>query len=239
MRISTPILLVSFATVLSCQKITALTEKHWGYEKPETWEGICTAGKLQSPVDIQKTTRATLDDLKFDYSELPLKVSNNGHTLQVDAGGTGGVSIGETRFNLIQYHFHVRSEHTIKGVSSDMEVHFVHKDAAGNIAVVGVMLKKGEMNPLFKSIMDMAPREKGEKSGGPMGNPGEFIPLNKGYYTYVGSLTTPDCREGLKWIVMKQPVELSENQIKAFKDIFMNNARPVQSLNNRIVLESE
>ncbi|MCE9599414.1 MAG: carbonic anhydrase family protein [Spirochaetia bacterium] len=226
-------------TLITCQKIQGLTESHWGYEKPDAWEGICNAGRLQSPIDIQRTTRASIDELKFDYSELPLKVSNNGHTVQVDAAGTGGMSIGETRFNLIQYHFHIRSEHAIKGATSDMEVHFVHKDASGNIAVVGVLLKKGEMNPLFKTILDMAPKEKGEKGGGAMGNPGEFMPLNKGYYTYVGSLTTPDCREGLKWIVMKQPVEISDSQIKAFRDLFKSNARPVQALNNRIVLESE
>ncbi len=230
---------IALLSLASCQKWNDLFSKHWNYEKLEDWGGVCGAGRLQSPIDIQKTTRASLEEIRFDYSDAPLSISNNGHTIQVNAAGAGAMTIGETRFNLVQYHFHVRSEHTIRGLASDMEVHFVHKDAAGNIAVVGVLLKKGESNPLLKAILENAPKEKGEKTASTRATPMLLLPPSRGYFTYVGSLTTPDCSEGLKWIVMKQPVEISEQEIALFRSIFANNARPVQALNNRLILESE
>lgn len=214
-------------------------EKHWNYEHTEDWEAVCKLGRMQSPIDIQRTVRAPVDPLRFDYSETPLVVKNNGHTLQVDASGAGGMNIGETRFQLVQYHFHTRSEHTLKGMSTDMELHLVHKDSSGNLAVIGVFLKKGAANNLMKAILENAPRDAGEKKAATLANPLELLPAERGYYTYPGSLTTPDCSEGLKWIVLKQPVEISESQIAQFKTFFGNNARPVQALNNRIVLESD
>jgi carbonic anhydrase len=213
--------------------------KHWNYEKTDEWEGVCAVGRMQSPVDIQRTVRAPLDPLRLDYNEAPLVVKNNGHTLQVDAAGAGGMNVGDTRFQLLQYHLHARSEHTIKGMSADMELHLVHKDSAGNLAVIGVMLKKGAANPLMKAILENAPRDNGEKKATALANPLDLLPADRGYYTYPGSLTTPDCSEGLKWIVLKQPVEISESQIAQFKTFYGNNARPVQALNNRIVLESD
>jgi len=229
------VLLLAACLGISCKYLS----KHWNYEKFEEWEAACQTGRMQSPIDIQRTVRAPLDALRFDYTETPLVVKNNGHTLQVEASGAGGMNIGETRFQLLQYHFHARSEHTMKGMSSDMELHLVHKDSAGNLAVIGVLLKKGAPNNLFKAILEGAPRETGEKKGTALANPLEFLPAARGYYTYPGSLTTPDCSEGLKWIVLKEPVEISESQIAQFKTFFGNNARPVQALNNRIVLESD
>jgi len=225
--------------LLSCEKVAGIFEKHWTYEKPDGWDGLCMTGRVQSPVDIQRTVKANLEEIRFDYNEAPLRIINNGHTIQVNAAGTGGMAIGDKRFSLIQYHFHIRSEHAVRGMSSDMEVHFVHQDAEGNLAVVGVLLRKGEANPLFKSILENAPKEQGEKTIAALGNPGEFLPLSRGYYTYVGSLTTPGCSEGLKWIILKQPMEISEGQIAQFKTFYSNNARPVQALNNRLIIESE
>lgn len=229
------LVLLILCSLMSCKYLA----KHWNYEKTEEWEGACQTGRMQSPVDIQRTTHASLDALRFDYNESPLVVKNNGHTLQVEAGGAGGMNVGETRFQLVQYHFHTRSEHTVKGMSSDMELHLVHRDSSGNLAVIGVMLKKGQPNNLMKAILENAPRDKGEKKASTLANPLELLPQNRGYFTYPGSLTTPDCSEGLKWIVLKEPVEISESQIAQFKTFFGNNARPVQALNNRIILESD
>lgn len=233
------LIVIAVLSLLSCQKWNEMIGKHWSYEKPEEWGASCNTGRLQSPVDIQKTTHANLESVRIDYSDTPLAITNNGHTIQVNAAGAGGITVGETRFNLVQYHFHARSEHAIQGATADMEVHFVHKDAAGNIAVVGVLLRKGESNPLLKAIVENAPKDKGEKTVSTRGNPALLLPPSRGYYTYVGSLTTPDCSEGLKWIVMKMPVEVSEQEIALFRAMYANNARPVQALNNRIILESD
>lgn len=211
---------------------------HWDYKNPETWPELCKTGQVQSPIDIQKTYRTQLGELRFDYARADFAVVNNGHTIQVQSPSAGGFALDDTRFELLQFHFHGRSEHLIKGKAQDMEAHFVHKDATGSLAVIGVLIKKGLPNSALEIILKNAPEKAGEKAGIAL-SIAELFPRTPKYYTYTGSLTTPTCSEGLKWIVMKDPVEASEEQIVRFKKLFAHNARPVQSLHHRMVLESE
>ncbi len=212
--------------------------EHWDYESIDAWPELCKIGKVQSPIDIQRTIRAPLDELRFDYPRTEFTISNNGHTLQASSPSAGGVAIGETRFSLIQFHVHARSEHLIKGKSQEMEVHLVHKDAAGNLAVIGILAKKGAPNPVIEALLKNGPEKPGEKPGVILSTV-DLLPKNAKYFTYTGSLTTPGCSEGLKWIVLKDPIDVSEEQLARFHKLFPHNARPVQNLNHRMVLESE
>lgn len=68
-------------------------------------------------------------------------------------------------------------------------------------------------------------------------NARDVLPLSGAgdYYHFMGSLTTPGCGEGVKWIVLKDPIEASPAQVQQFRSVFAKNARPVQSLNGRDV----
>jgi carbonic anhydrase len=140
--------------------------------------------------------------------------------------------IGQERYKLVQFHFHTPSEHRLHGEQFPMELHFVHRNALGELAVVGVFLREGAANPLIQQIWDAVSSE----AGGQI-DPEDLLPQNREYYRYAGSLTTPPCTEGVRWHVLTEPVELSAAQVDEFRAIFPLNARPIQPLNGRPVLE--
>jgi carbonic anhydrase len=138
---------------------------------------------------------------------------------------------------LQQFHFHHPSEDQIKGKSYPLEAHLVHADPAGKLAVVAIFLEQGPSSPLMKTIFSHLPKIKGqEKSTDTAVNVGDLLPKTRSYVTYSGSLTTPPCTEGVSWIVMDTPVTLSDSEIATFENVYRFNARPVQSLNGRSIL---
>jgi len=242
-----PIMLVG---VSKAQDATATPAPlpHWEYEGntdgPGQWGQLddrfaaCSTGKAQSPIDLKSPVEASLTNIKFDYKPSALNIFNNGHTVQVNYDAGSSITFNETKFDLLQFHFHHPSEHTLDGKAFAMELHFVHKSAAGNLAVVGVMITEGKENEALKSVFDNLPTTKGDPQPTQlMTDAGKIIPHNAGYYTYSGSLTTPPCTEGVRWLVLNQPIELSAAQIEAFGKIFELDARPVQALNDRDLLE--
>ncbi len=211
---------------------------HWG-EMTKDFE-VCGLGKNQSPIDIRKAqVKADLPELAFDYTASPLKIINNGHTIQVNIESGGGVKIGDEVYRLAQFHFHTPSEEQIKGKPYDMVAHLVHKNEAGKLAVVAVLIKKGQENAALKTVFDNMPVGAGPvHSVEGLGiNVADLLPAKRGYYHFAGSLTTPPCSEGVSWYVLTTPVEASRAQIKSFKQIYRHNARPVQPLNDRAVVE--
>lgn len=226
-------------------------EVHWGYEgegAPEFWGtlkpeyALCGTGKYQSPIDFNKTYRTELESIQFSYNDVPLKVVNNGHSIQVNCEPGSSITVDGQKYELLQFHFHAPSEHTVKGSFYDMELHLVHKNENGELAVVGVFMKKGKPNNLIQVIWDNIPQELNKENlvSGLSINPSGLLPKVRTYYHYYGSLTTPPCTEGVNWSVMKTPIEVSEEQIEKFKLVMgVNNNRPVQPLNKRFVLESK
>ena len=162
---------------------------------------------------------------------------NNGHTVQVDAVGSGVLMIGSDRYVLQQFHFHSPSEHTVDGRSYPLEAHFVHKAADGKLAVIGVLFEQGAENaalvPFWKSLPPSAGAPVDLGRGGV--NVAAFLPPRHDVYRYAGSLTTPPCSEGVKWFVMKDHVTASAAQIAAFRAVVKRDNRPVQPLNDRAV----
>ena len=221
---------------------------HWEYEGtedgPVQWGTLdprfaaCSQGKAQSPIDLKSPIEANFTDIKFNYLASALNIFNNGHTIQVNYDPGSSIVYNETQYDLIQFHFHHPSEHTLNGKAFAMELHFVHRSVAGNLAVVGIMIAEGQESEALKSVFDNLPTTIGDPQPTTlMTDAAKIIPQNAGYYTYSGSLTTPPCTEGVRWLVLNQPIELSSEQIEAFTKIFELDARPIQPLNNRDLLE--
>ncbi|MBI5450384.1 MAG: carbonic anhydrase family protein [Gammaproteobacteria bacterium] len=219
-------------------------EIHWGYEgvgAPSHWGDLkedyhlCKDGQQQSPIDIGATVDASLPAISVAYKPGPLTVVNNGHTIQVNYSNGSQIEVDGKKYSLLQFHFHAPSEHTFNGKPADMVIHFVHKDEDGKLGVIDVSLQKGKANPTIQAIWDNMPATEGKKEVATEINAANLIPSGLSYFNYSGSLTTPPCSEGVNWMVLKQPIELSEAQIAAFTKIFPMNARPVQPLHGRHV----
>jgi carbonic anhydrase len=225
---------------------------HWEYEGeeagPAQWGELdptyhlCGQGRAQSPIDLSGATALDLQDIQFNYSDSALNIFNNGHTIQVTYDPGSSLTYNEIRYELRQFHFHHPSEHHLKGQAAPMEIHLVHQDDTGNLAVVGVLLQVGpEDNPAYAEIFANLPAEKGDPQASALRVAAlDLLPASRMYYTYIGSLTTPPCTQGVRWLVMREPVLLSEAQLEAFAALFELNARPLQTLNERdLLLDSQ
>ena len=221
-------------------------EAHWDYEgenAPYRWGDIksenlaCKAGTRQSPIDIRNPVVSEVEPIRFFYEDVPLKVTNNGHTIQVDYAPGSFIMFGGARYELLQFHFHTPSEERINGRSFDMVVHLVHKSAQGRLAVVAVLLSAGREQALLQTIWNAMPgtRDRTRERLDVSINARQLLPAESPYYSYMGSLTTPPCTEGVQWLVIKTPVEMSREQIAHFTALYPMNARPLQALNDRLI----
>ncbi|MBJ78175.1 MAG: carbonate dehydratase [Acidiferrobacteraceae bacterium] len=217
----------------------------WSYEGaegPENWGKIaaayaaCGRGRQQSPIDLSGTIKSELPNISLDWTVGVRNILNNGHTLEVETDNGGTATIGKSSFDLVQFHFHTPSEHAIDGKRAQMEAHFVHANADGALMVVSVMLQPGGDNQLFSRLLESAPRKVGEREISGTVNPLELIPSTQNYWWYMGSLTTPPCSQIVSWVVLKEPILISEKDAASFAELFPNNARPLQPVNHRFVL---
>jgi len=225
------------------------SKARWGYAglgAPENWSKIkreyatCGNGKRQSPIDIRGGIKVDLEPIKFNYRPSHFRVVDNGHTVQVDVGEGNSITVLGREYQLLQFHFHRPSEERINGKAYDMVAHFVHKDYDNNTAVVAVLLERGMENPHIQTVWNYMPLEVGLDVQPPDAviDLARFLPEQREYYTYMGSLTTPPCSENVLWMVMKQPVPVSTQQIGIFARLYPNNARPVQPTHDRLIKES-
>ncbi|KAB2347739.1 carbonic anhydrase family protein [Actinomadura rudentiformis] len=251
----------------------AATTPTWNHDPgsltgPSRWAGIdpgfsaCGTGVHQSPINIEtarvSVSRGPALQLKYDESELA--IGNTGHVIEVriPSGVEDVLQIGGDSYRLTQYHFHAPSEHTINGRHADVEGHFVHTNAAGATAVVGVLYRIGPRpNRLLETILRMAPETSGTE-GRPIGeaNPVDlFRGLDGAYakrgkvqvdtfYSYDGSLTTPSCTENVHWYMPHGSGHVSRAAVTRFHSVvakfanyggYANDNRPVQPLNGRVV----
>lgn len=216
---------------------------HWGCLDPAY--AACKAGKEQSPIDTRKTEKAELPTIRFEDKSSPLKyLVNNGYTIRVNYHPPRSgdfLIVGDTRYQLTQFHFHRPSEEHIHGVPHPMEVHLMYEASGGKVAGVAILLKAGSMNATLQKLWEHMPKTAGKEEEIPEVeiNPAGLLPHDNAYYTYTGSLTAPPCTEGVTWFVLKTPVDISSAQIKAFAKLYPHDVRPVQPLNGRIVKESQ
>lgn len=222
------------------------SHSHWSYEGstgPAHWGHMskdysACLGQNQSPIDIKASQKEDLADIEFNYKPGKLHVVNNGHTVQFNYDEGSSIKVNGSEYKLVQFHFHTPSEHTINGKHFPMELHLVHKNDKNELAVVGVILEKGKENAAYKKMWSHLPKKADEKKDADLDiNAAELLPKSRQFYSYPGSLTTPPCSEGVTWLVLKTPVNMSAQHIKQIKDIMKNNSRPVQPVNARVLKE--
>ena len=226
------------------------TNTEWGYTGktgPSHWAELskdnvlCHDGHHQSPINITKIVKAKLPPLEFNYHPVPLVIENNGHTIKVTADKAGDLKLGETTYHLMQFHFHEPSEEAINGKRSAMVVHLVHQDDNNHLAVVAVLVNESKTtNPLLKQLVKFLPKRPSEAKQHPQQiDINQLLPVKKDYYTFEGSLTTPPCTEGVKWIILKQHQPIAAKQLIQYQKLYPRNARPLQPLDDREVLSSD
>ena len=224
--------------------------QHWGYEGhegPEHWQdldpawAVCAAGQQQSPINLTHAIAAQPGAPLINWAEETAGVVvDNGHTVQVSVENAGGITLGDIEYTLLQFHFHAASEHTINGRQAPMEVHFVHQSAAGDLAVIGVMIERGDALPTLASIWAAMPADSEASPGiAARVHLNDFLPADRDAFRYQGSLTTPPCSEIVSWTVFTAPVTATPGQIETFESRHPESFRPVQPLHRRYVLVTQ
>ena len=239
---------------------------HWSYVDgpggPENWGNLskdnlaCSKGKTQSPININidRAVKAELAPLEFLYRPSPLSIVDNGHTVMVNYGEGSNLLVDGRQYRLVQFHFHKPSEEAINGERTDMVAHLVHQHHDGSLVVVGVLMsakkpssvKKSwfgdeavKENAMIQTLWNNVPLIKGKtEMPGVMIDVNHLLPADRSYFTYMGSLTTPPCSENVLWFVMKNPIYVSEEQVKNFDRIYPMNARPLQPKGDRLIKET-
>jgi carbonic anhydrase len=242
--------ILAVTAALACTAGAALASEgvHWGYSGevgPANWGELdpsfemCAKGVNQAPINLTDFVEAEMDPLTFTYTGLVTEILNNGHSIQANYAVGSTMTVAGKTFELKQFHFHSPSENQINGAYFPMEGHFVHADYDGNLAVISVMYTIGDENHGMEKLWKQMPAEEGNKAGlASQVRAEELMPADKDYYRFNGSLTTPPCSEGVVWIVMKNPVTVSEAQVKQFTEVMGHpNNRPIQSTNARPILQ--
>jgi carbonic anhydrase len=245
-----PIAAIAIALpLISNTRSSTVTEgqiPHWDYggqDNPTRWgelspaSATCGNGRAQSPINLVRQDATTKPGAAIvpSYKATPLAVTNNGHSIQVDYEPGSYINIDGAEYELLQFHFHTHSEHTLDDKASAMEMHLVHKNDAGELAVLGVLIEQGAANPELAKIWANMPQTTGTSPASGSINAADFLPSDPTHYHYMGSLTTPPCTEGVNWNILTTPITASEEQIEQFMALYLVNARPIQATNNREV----
>lgn len=212
--------------------------EHWGMLQAEY--ATCAAGTEQSPIDLAGASTGDVPDLTFDYQPTSLEIENLMHTVQVEYAPGSTMQVGDTSYELVQFHFHTPSEHHLQGREFPMEVHLVHAASDGRLAVVGMLIEEGAPNEAMAPFFENLPAGLHEVTSvaGTQINAEALLPQDRAVYHYDGSLTTPPCTEGVSWFVMREPVQMSGEQIAAVESVIGTSDRPIQPLGEReLVLE--
>ncbi|MFS0577066.1 carbonic anhydrase family protein [Sporosarcina sp. 179-K 3D1 HS] len=215
--------------------------EHWGELDPSY--SVCIKGNEQSPINIETSqvkTSEKLESLDIQYEPTDFSIVHNGHAIQANpAIQNNSIVVEGKEYKLAQFHFHTPSEHQFNGENLDMELHLVHQDGNGELAVLGIMIQEGEENEALASIWGALPKSETEEEV-TIEEPVDLqalLPADQTSYFYEGSLTTPPCSEEVQWIVFENPIEMSKEQIQAYRQIFPGNQRPVQGLNEREIIK--
>lgn len=217
------------------------SDEKWSYEGangPNHWQAMCQDGKNQSPINVTASLNAKLPPLALHYNSKARMATHNGHAIQLGFHGEPYLTVEGEKVKLLQTHFHSPSENTIEGEQFPLEAHYVHQSKDGALTVLAVLFREGAQNKSLAKIIHDMPKKAGATTHPKKLKAGDLLPDNLGYYRYNGSLTTPPCSEGVRWLVLKSHPEISANQIQAFKAPFHGPTnRPVQPLNARHILK--
>lgn len=217
----------------------------WSYRGrtgPDYWSSLsesfhtCETGQRQSPIDITGYETGAGESLRFFYGSLPVAVNNNGRTVTAWYERGSSMTVGDKVFQLVQAHYHAPSEHLIEGRQFAAEIHLLHEDREGSLAVVASLLEFGQPNPVLDSLLRSVDSEDAPYGTDPALHSRVLKPCGTGYYYYIGSTTTPPCLEPVEWFVMEGISTVFEDQLAALQSATGGpNNRPIQPLNGRAV----
>lgn len=210
----------------------------WGTLRPEY--ALCAQGQRQSPIDLHGGLPVDLEPVRFDYRPSRFGVLDTGRTLQVGVASGNHIDFGGRRFELRRVRFHHPAEHQIDGRRFALSAHLEHEDAEGRQVVVAVLFDPGPVQPVLQALWSHIPLEPQQEQAARINvDFAGLLPADRRYYTYMGSATTPPCREGVQWVVMRNPVTLAPEQLEVFARLYPMNARPLQAAAGRRILQSE
>ncbi|WP_200251764.1 carbonic anhydrase [Thiococcus pfennigii] len=223
------------------------TAPDWGYRGevgPPHWAELdaaytpCAAGTLQSPIDLRPSTAAPGVAMSFAYRSSPLSLVNDGRLIWADDLAGSHLTVDGHRYELVRFQFHAPSEHRIDGRAAELEVQFLHRDAAGRLLIVAVLVEPGRRtNSMLRRIAEHLPPPGEAFYGGQVGiNPLFLLPSAREHFAYPGSLTVPPCTEGIEWLVLRTPLVVDASVIARFQQALGANARPLQTAGRRPVV---
>ncbi|MGA8171677.1 MAG: carbonic anhydrase family protein [Methylocystis sp.] len=234
--------LAGLASCPLCAAAAKAEGAHWSYDDVRDWGAhdstnqACAIGGEQSPVDLTGAIKADIHAPALSWRSRPLKLANNGHTIQANVEPGSFATADNRAFEFKQFHFHTPSEHTVDGKRAAMEAHFVHAGAGGELLVLGALMQAGGSNDVFSTLMKAAPPTEGEVELKQPLDAEALLPKSRHFFRYEGSLTTPPCSEVVNWYVFATPIAVAEDDIKTFAKLFPMNARPLQPLHRRVLL---
>jgi carbonic anhydrase len=225
----------------------------WSYDGPtgpERWGDLepayaaCSQGREQSPIDLPGPEGlSTASTARLQWGDpVPLTILNNGHTVQVDAAVPSSLALDGVSYSLAQFHFHVPAEHTLAGRVFDAELHLVHRAPGGKVAVVALLIREGAENQALRPVFESLPMEPAAPRTvpGKAIDVGAIVPRSPRFLSYDGSLTTPPCTEGVRWLVAlpePAPLELAKADLARLRAaVHAPTHRPPQPRNDRAVV---
>jgi carbonic anhydrase len=245
-------ILLASTALLQGQAADHAATAHWSYEGktgPIVWGKLdpaypaCAKGHEQSPIDLRGAhLNKALPPVEYHYITGGVTLENNGHTILAKVHPGSYIVLDGVRYNLIQFHFHHPAEEAVHGKLADMDAHLVHQSADGKTVVVAIRFNQDRdiPNAQLATLWNQLPNAAGKsETVTEMINPGGLLPADRGYWTYTGSLTTPPCTEGVRWIVYEQEMTISRAQFRAFAALYRLNSRPLQDAHGRRIEANE
>jgi len=248
MRLRAVVFLSFGATAMALAQAGAAWD-YAGKRGPLVWGKLdpayraCSEGHQQSPIDIRGAhLDSSLQPIEFHFISGPVTLENTGNLILVHVGRGSTMAAGGVRYELQRLEFHRPAENAVKGKLADLDVEMVFRSSDGKMAIVAVrlILDRGDPNAMLAELWPHLPKAAGasEKDANDV-NPGGFLPADHGYWTYMGSLTTPPCTEGVRWFVFEDALSLSREQLRAYTAIFRMNSRPLQDTHGRRIEANE
>jgi carbonic anhydrase len=226
----------------------AVEAASWTYEGetgPANWGtvngeyAICATGTVQSPIDLTRADATASENVTLDINWQigPMTIEGAGYNSNLVAPEGGYITLEGERYTFIQAHLHMPSEYTMDGEPMAGDIHFVHANEAGDLAVIGVFLREGEANAALAAAFEEFNTDKETRAlAGITFDPNGVLPEIRSFFRFPGSLTTPPCSEGVRWVFMSEPVDISAEQVAMYTDLYGNTARPVQPTGDREIL---
>lgn len=213
----------------------------WGKLDPSY--RACSEGHQQSLIDIRGARLNTsLQPLVFHFVAGPVTLENTGNLIALNVGPGSTMTTEGARYELQRIEFHRPAENAVKGKLADLDVEMIYRGGDGKLAIVAsrLAMDRGDPNAVLAELWPHLPKTPGATGKDPNDvDPGGFLPADRGYWTYMGSLTTPPCTEGVRWFVFETPLSLSRDQLRDYTAIFRMNSRPLQDTHGRRIEADE